>query len=295
MYCRGCGYALIGLTSNRCPECGREFDPANPRTFLARPRRVVLRWVIKKIALVLVCLTLSLAGYVGYLAWQVHQEAKAIQFLRANYASVTTYDAAPSWAKAIFRGHAAWLWVRADQVLMDWRNPNIHQSIAAATNLKSLQEVDLRAFGAAVTDKDLAQFKGLTALQRLYLSDAPVTDAGLAQLEGLTALRDLGLSGCTHVTDAGLAHFKGFTALRLLFLSGTQVTDAGIVHLKGLTAMSYLDLNGTHVTDAGLAQLQNMTALQYLVLDGTHVTDAGVAKFENAVPACRISHRGTRL
>jgi hypothetical protein len=59
--------------------------------------------------------------------------------------------------------------------------------------------------------------------------------------------------------------------------------------------MSYLDLNGTHVTDAGLAQLQNMTALQYLVLDGTHVTDAGVAKFENAVPACRISHRGTRL
>src|SRR3954469_11977685 len=30
--CIGCGYALIGLTQNRCPECGREFDPHNPLT-----------------------------------------------------------------------------------------------------------------------------------------------------------------------------------------------------------------------------------------------------------------------
>ncbi len=26
--CFGCGYLLIGLPTNRCPECGREFDPA---------------------------------------------------------------------------------------------------------------------------------------------------------------------------------------------------------------------------------------------------------------------------
>jgi len=32
-YCLGCGYSLHGLPINRCPECGREFDPANPRTF----------------------------------------------------------------------------------------------------------------------------------------------------------------------------------------------------------------------------------------------------------------------
>src|SRR4051812_34313639 len=30
--CRGCGYALRGLSSNRCPECGREFDPADRKT-----------------------------------------------------------------------------------------------------------------------------------------------------------------------------------------------------------------------------------------------------------------------
>ena len=67
----------MGLTSNRCPECGRDFDPANPRTFLAHPPRIVLRRIVK-IVKVLFCLLLPLLGsYVGYLAWQVHEEAKS--------------------------------------------------------------------------------------------------------------------------------------------------------------------------------------------------------------------------
>ena len=31
-FCLGWGYALRGLDGTRCPECGREFDPANPKT-----------------------------------------------------------------------------------------------------------------------------------------------------------------------------------------------------------------------------------------------------------------------
>lgn len=32
-YCRGCGYSLHGLPEPRCPECGRNYDPADPRTY----------------------------------------------------------------------------------------------------------------------------------------------------------------------------------------------------------------------------------------------------------------------
>ena len=32
--CLGCGYSLLGLTLHRCPECGKPFDPANPKTML---------------------------------------------------------------------------------------------------------------------------------------------------------------------------------------------------------------------------------------------------------------------
>jgi len=30
--CRTCGYSLVGLPTNVCPECGHHFDPANPFT-----------------------------------------------------------------------------------------------------------------------------------------------------------------------------------------------------------------------------------------------------------------------
>jgi hypothetical protein len=33
IHCLGCGYDLRGLTENRCPECGRPFDPDDPGTY----------------------------------------------------------------------------------------------------------------------------------------------------------------------------------------------------------------------------------------------------------------------
>ncbi len=35
-YCKGCGYCLNELGGPTCPECGRSFDPADPRTFVRR-------------------------------------------------------------------------------------------------------------------------------------------------------------------------------------------------------------------------------------------------------------------
>lgn len=37
--CLGCGYVLDNLPEPRCPECGREFDPNDARTYLPKPRR----------------------------------------------------------------------------------------------------------------------------------------------------------------------------------------------------------------------------------------------------------------
>lgn len=36
--CLGCGYLLTGLPENRCPECGRPFDPSDPATYRGRTR-----------------------------------------------------------------------------------------------------------------------------------------------------------------------------------------------------------------------------------------------------------------
>ena len=38
-YCLGCRYPLDFLPGNRCPECGRPFDPADPATYTTSPNK----------------------------------------------------------------------------------------------------------------------------------------------------------------------------------------------------------------------------------------------------------------
>jgi hypothetical protein len=69
--CLGCGYSLRGLSGKLCPECGRAFDPANPKSmnlgrkagfivrFLLRPKR---RWPIIYLA-VATCLVVTSARW----------------------------------------------------------------------------------------------------------------------------------------------------------------------------------------------------------------------------------------
>jgi len=57
--CLSCNYDLRNLPENRCPECGREFDPANPRTFFNPSRRKNRSWPD--------ALLISLGTYLGLL------------------------------------------------------------------------------------------------------------------------------------------------------------------------------------------------------------------------------------
>lgn len=58
--CLACGYPLANVEPGRCTECGRPFDPADPRTVLLRPpgsvsgRRVVFACIILGVVVVLV-------------------------------------------------------------------------------------------------------------------------------------------------------------------------------------------------------------------------------------------------
>ncbi|MEA2707562.1 MAG: hypothetical protein QOF78_163 [Phycisphaerales bacterium] len=45
--CLDCGYALHGLPTPRCPECGREFDPLDPKTMnMGRELSELAKWVL---------------------------------------------------------------------------------------------------------------------------------------------------------------------------------------------------------------------------------------------------------
>ena len=268
MFCRQCGYALIGLPSHRCPECGSDFDPDDPKSFRTHPPRSVFHRLFQ-IGLVLVGLTLILAAYAGYLDWRVHVEKKAIKFLTDNGAGVTTYDTTPRWAKAVLRGHGAWLWERAKAVALDCHRLDITMPplLAAVDDLKSLKV--------------------------LHLDCSQLTDGELAQLEGLPELQELDLYE-TQVDDAGLGLLKRFPSLQKLNLGEASVTNAGLAHLECLRKLQDLDLSQTLVDDAGLSQLKRLTTLQTLILDGTSVTEAGLAQFKGMPNLRTLSLRTMR-
>jgi hypothetical protein len=69
--CLGCGYILEHLPEPRCPECGREFDPGNPKTFTCHARRGWLSSAAHALLAALLIVVSGVAGLcVGAHLWQ---------------------------------------------------------------------------------------------------------------------------------------------------------------------------------------------------------------------------------
>ncbi|MFI5378752.1 MAG: hypothetical protein ACHRHE_05620 [Tepidisphaerales bacterium] len=305
IYCRKCGYDLRAQAGPyRCPECGRNFDPADRKTFLARPPRgAAWRWA-KRGVLLLLLPGVLLAMCWGWLYWGWKNEQVAVAKMDAH-----VYESMPLGGTTLMHrfGSAGWVLDRAMGVRLPKSTTDAH--LVYLKELKGLQMLGLS--GTRVTDAGLVHLKDLTGLEdiflegtqitdagldhlkeikgmrRLFLADTRITDAGLAHIDDLKELTYLELQD-TKVTDAGLAHIKGFTRLDSLGLQHTQITDAGLVHLEQLKGLEVLYLSGTNVTDAGLAYLKELKRLKLVHLDGTKVTAAGVAELRAALPGVYI-------
>ena len=87
-YCLTCGYDLRSLAGPHCPECGREFDPADDTPY--RRPRYDARQLIIEVSVVFACAGLavvlsSAASFVALaaiLAWQVYSFRDAFKVLR---------------------------------------------------------------------------------------------------------------------------------------------------------------------------------------------------------------------
>ena len=237
VYCRKCGYDLRAQTApHRCPECGRNFDPADHKTFLTRPPRGAgWRWAKRGvIGLLSVGLLLGLAW--GWLYWGWANEHAALAKLKTPWfmdAPLGGDRLRESLRPAGWILDRAWA-VRCEQLTTD-------ADLVALKELSQLTQLDLG--NIQVTDAGLVHLNQLKRLQTLSLHGTQVTDAGLLHLQ-------------IQVTDAGLVHLSELKRLQTLSLHGTQVTDAGLVHLQGLKGLLTLDLRGTKVTAEGVQKLR---------------------------------------
>jgi hypothetical protein len=248
MYCRQCGYALVGLSEDRCPECGRVFDAGDRRAFLRHPHSYQRRRWIKRIALALgtavLLAVILVAASSAWIYWQYHADWQAEQqAIRALEASVTGTFAVVIQTE------------RHGSALLD--------HLAAPWNYRRERVDSIGLFCTTPAEVDLAHLAAFKQCSIAILTNLGITDDQLRHLEAVAPLTTLMLAGNPAITDGGLVHLKALTALMYVDLDNTAVTDAGLEHLKGLPNLRGLSVRGTKVTSEGIQQLkQTMPSLK---------------------------------
>ncbi len=253
-YCCRCGYELRGLTSPRCPECGRAFDPANPKTFRCRPIRR-WHWYVKCAAILLVTVAVLLAATWGWFFWGWYQERQVLVELEIPSATDVVYSPLISpWLKE-HSGPAGFV---LDRIV----------------GVYAVNKIDIT---------DISPLIHLQKLRELSLSRTKVTNfTPLIQLTNLEWLQLYDMSA----TD--ISPLARLTNLKTLMLYGTPVRD--LSPLAGLMKLNFLDLRATKVTD--LSPLTGLKSLRYLLLSQKTITEAQVKELQRALPDCEITLGG---
>ena len=213
MYCRGCSYPLNFLPENRCPECGRDFDPADPKTFKKLQRRPWLKWFTLLFAVVLFLVAIDV-GHKQYRAWQMRRFREARDVVRNIGGDLLAVDS----------------FSEAD-------TPERVDTVSLGDQFSSPLTTD--------TIRDLEPYLRRFPRFRLAIYGRKCEGNALSQLNGLRNIREL---SADTLTDENLTGLANLSSLEAIALSGRGITDRGLAYLRDLAALQYVVALQTKVT-----------------------------------------------
>jgi hypothetical protein len=278
-FCRRCGYALIGISATKCPECGRSFDPSKPRTFARRPPRALWRW-IRRLAGLILCLTLIVGLVLGWFWYGWHREQQTISQLQHAEALIKIKQIGPSVLDTILGKRLAFLRDRVYEVqLFNREAAEIERlDFSSLKRLETLTFLDCR-----LNNGILSNVSDASNLHTLHFGFDTFDKPDLACLAKLSRLTELGFWKM-NVNDAGISHVGDLTRLKVLHLDFIAITDGGLESVEGLSELEELHLVGAPITDAGLAHLRNLKSLRVLDIHPAKVSAASVERLKQSIP-----------
>jgi Leucine-rich repeat (LRR) protein len=154
--------------------------------------------------------------------------------------------------------------------------------IVAIGHITTLQKLDL---WRCANVSDVRPLRGCRALRILRAAATSVTAAGIAGLECLPDLVELNFASCDKLAD--VRSLASCSSLRELHLSRSAVTDAGIAGLERIPTLEVLSLACCNDI-AELPLLQHASRLRDLQLSCTDVTDACLPKLARITSLQRL-------
>lgn len=263
MYCRKCGYQLIGLSENRCPECGRPFSPTNLRSFSLYPRGYLLRrWTRRLAWAASVALALMLLAGVGtlwlYWGWQEEQPIRlTLDHLgrqRLPYAAIYSLRT---------------IYYQNSRTPPSGINPVVMFDLVPQGPCLLVWLLEGRDIAPSIPDEepllrtaiyDGGPFHGrfgwlVERVGHLKCQDVQLSATDVINLQHLRHLESLELCG-TNITDAEMIYLQRMPQLRSVNLARTLITNAGLLRLGLITNLRDLDVTDTRVTPDGIRQLK---------------------------------------
>ena len=273
IYCRGCDYDLRA-SDLRCPECGRAFDAANPKTYFTSPRSRRVRWWARQIVLLILLVTLPPALGLGWLVWGWRTEQGHLAALKEAGWRVGPSIPMYPWLPRFLPVRWGFL---ADRVI-GVGNPLLargpaspplpREAVRHIANLTCLRGLTIAQ--TLPTDQDVHELRGLSRLERIHLTGPGITDRALADLAGMKSMHAIILRD-TSIAGPGLRHLATLPRLKSLELIGGAIGDEALTSIGEMKQIQELWLKGVPITDEGMKRLAGLTQLRVLSLEGMKI------------------------